>query len=63
MALQATARSTALNASADIDSFLAEVQTRAYRMANYAIRDPDEAMDIVQDAMIKLVSSYADRPA
>lgn len=32
-------------------------------MANYAIRDPDEAMDIVQDAMIKLVSSYADRPA
>lgn len=31
-------------------------------MAELATRDRDEALDIVQDAMVKLVQRYADRP-
>lgn len=29
----------------------------------YAVRDADSALDIVQDAMLKLTEKYADRPA
>jgi RNA polymerase sigma-70 factor, ECF subfamily len=29
----------------------------------YAVRDEDTALDIVQDAMLKLTEKYADRPA
>lgn len=29
----------------------------------YAVRDEDAALDIVQDAMLKLTEKYADRPA
>ena len=29
----------------------------------YAVRDEDTAVDIVQDAMLKLTEKYADRPA
>ena len=29
----------------------------------YAVRDEDAALDIVQDAMLKLTENYADRPA
>ncbi|MES1195809.1 MAG: RNA polymerase sigma factor, partial [Steroidobacter sp.] len=46
-----------------LDKFLASVEKRAFQMARMAIRDADEAMDIVQDAMIKLASNYASRPS
>ena len=29
----------------------------------FAVRDEDAALDIVQDAMLKLTESYADKPA
>jgi len=45
-----------------INRFLAEVERRALRFAEIAIRDADEAMDLVQDAMIKLVRNYAGKP-
>jgi RNA polymerase sigma-70 factor (ECF subfamily) len=32
------------------------------RIAEIAVRDRDEAMDLVQNAMIKLVNNYASRP-
>lgn len=43
--------------------FLAEVERRAYRHAAYTVRDDQAALDIVQDAMLKLAEKYLDRPA
>ncbi len=45
-----------------MDDFLASVERRAFRMAEFATRNADEALDIVQDAMIRWVSNYAARP-
>lgn len=53
----------ALDSGALIEAFLREVQARAYRIALVSIRDRGEALDIVQDAMIRLVRRYADRPS
>lgn len=46
-----------------LDKFLAEVERRAFRMAQVALRDADDAMDVVQDAMLKLARSYGTRPS
>lgn len=46
-----------------MESFLAEVERRAFRIARYGVRDDDEALDLVQDAMLKLVRNYASKPA
>jgi RNA polymerase sigma-70 factor (ECF subfamily) len=46
-----------------LSSFLAEVERRAFKQAMYAVRDEDAALDIVQDAMLRLTEKYADRPA
>lgn len=47
----------------EMDQFLASVERRAFKQAAYAVRDDHTAFDIVQDAMLKLVKSYPDRPA
>lgn len=47
----------------ELDGFLAEVERRAFRQAAYAVRDDHQALDIVQDAMLKLAQSYGHRPA
>ena len=51
-----------LQGERQLNQFLTEVERRALRIAEIAVRDRDEALDIVQDAMIKLARNYADRP-
>lgn len=46
-----------------LSAFLAEVERRAFKHAMYAVRNEDAALDIVQDAMLKLAEKYGDRPA
>src|SRR5260370_16861386 len=47
----------------ELERFLAEVERRAFRIAQVSLRDPDDALDVVQDAMLKLARSYASRPS
>jgi len=47
----------------ELSDFLAEVERRAYKQALFAIRDDHLALDIVQDAMLKLAEKYSGRPA
>ena len=53
----------ALATQKELSDFLAEVERRAYKQALFAVRDDHGALDIVQDAMLKLAEKYADRPA
>lgn len=51
-----------LNGAATLDRFLASVERRAFRIAQMALRDRDEALDVVQGAMLRLARSYGGRP-
>ena len=46
----------------EISALLADVERRAFKQAMYAVRDEDAAVDIVQDAMLKLTENYAGKP-
>jgi RNA polymerase sigma-70 factor, ECF subfamily len=46
----------------EISAFLAEVERRAFKQAMFAVRDEDVALDVVQDAMLKLTEKYSDKP-
>ncbi|HEX5307398.1 MAG TPA: RNA polymerase sigma factor [Dyella sp.] len=48
---------------ATLDAFLAQVERRAFRMAELQLGHREEAFDAVQDAMLRLVRSYRDKPA
>ncbi|MCC7257822.1 MAG: RNA polymerase sigma factor [Gammaproteobacteria bacterium] len=45
-----------------MERFLADVERRAFRIARLAVGDRDDALDIVQDAMLRLVRHYATAP-
>jgi RNA polymerase sigma-70 factor (ECF subfamily) len=47
----------------ELSDFLKSVDKRAFKRTVFAVRQDDAALDIVQDAMIRLAEKYADRPA
>ncbi len=47
----------------ELSDFLAGVEKRAFKQAVYAVRKDESALDIVQDAMIKLAEKYGDKPS
>ena len=47
----------------ELSDFLKSVEKRAFKRAIYAVRSDDAAVDIVQDAMVRLAEKYSDRPA
>ncbi|MCE5231693.1 MAG: RNA polymerase sigma factor [Mizugakiibacter sp.] len=49
--------------AATLEGFLAGVERRAYRVAEIALGHREDALDAVQDAMLRLVRSYAGKPA
>ena len=53
----------ALASEHELSAFLKSVEKRAFKRAVFAVRDEDAALDVVQNAMIKLAENYADRPA
>ena len=53
----AEARSRALN------DFLASIELKAFKIAQAGLRNEDDALDAVQDAMLQLARAYADRGA
>jgi RNA polymerase sigma-70 factor (ECF subfamily) len=52
----------ALDSTRELDRFLAGVERRAFRLAEIALRDAEDALDVVQDSMLQLATRYADRP-
>jgi RNA polymerase sigma-70 factor, ECF subfamily len=46
-----------------LDNFLAGIERRAFRMAEFATHNRDDALDLVQDAMLQFVRRYRERPA
>lgn len=53
---------TPLASDKELTDFLKSVEKRAFKRTAYAVRDDDAALDIVQDAMIRLAEKYSDRP-
>lgn len=52
-----------LERKGELERFLASVEQRAFRIARITLRDDDDALDAVQDSMLKLARRYADRPS
>jgi RNA polymerase sigma-70 factor, ECF subfamily len=48
--------------SQELSDFLHQVERRAFKQTAYAVRDEHAALDIVQDAMLKLAEKYPDKP-
>ncbi|HEX9024190.1 MAG TPA: RNA polymerase sigma factor [Geobacteraceae bacterium] len=51
-----------MEATEELNSFLAGVERRAFKMALLATANSDDALDVVQDAMLAFVKRYASRP-
>ena len=47
----------------ELEAFLRTIASRAFRIARFSLRDDADALDAVQEAMIRLARNYGDRPA
>lgn len=52
-----------LASARELSDFLASVERRAFKHAAYNVRDDEVALDLVQDAMMRLAEKYHERPA
>jgi RNA polymerase sigma-70 factor, ECF subfamily len=46
----------------ELSDFLASVERRAFKQSVFSVHDDEAALDIVQDAMMRLAEKYATRP-
>lgn len=53
----------ALTSHAALSDFLASIERRAFKQAMFAVQNQETALDIVQDAMMKLAEKYGNRPS
>ena len=53
---------THLATKKELSDFLASVERRAFKQCVYSVHDEEAALDIVQDAMMRLAEKYSDRP-
>lgn len=58
-----TTRRLPLATRKELSDFLAAVERRAFKQALFAVRDDQFALDVVQDAMMKLSEKYPARPS
>ena len=61
--LQSEPRGVSLTELKSLERFLKASERRAYKMAEIATGNREDALDILQDAMCKLVEKYSDRDA
>ena len=47
----------------ELSEFLAGVERRAYKQALFSVQNQESALDLVQDAMLKLAEKYGDHPS
>lgn len=59
---EAAAEEAVIRLPETLDEFLAGVERRAFRMAELALGHREDALDVVQETMIKLLQ-YRDKPA
>jgi RNA polymerase sigma-70 factor (ECF subfamily) len=55
-------RESTQDAARALETFLASVERKAFRIAQIALRHEADALDVVQDAMLQLSTRYAARP-
>jgi RNA polymerase sigma-70 factor, ECF subfamily len=55
-------RDSTQDAARALETFLASVERKAFRIAQIALRHEADALDVVQDAMLQLSTRYAARP-
>ncbi|MGH8401735.1 MAG: RNA polymerase sigma factor [Gammaproteobacteria bacterium] len=51
-----------MDTSARLNAFFSGVERRAFRIAQMTLRDTEDALDAVQEAMLQLARRYAQRP-
>lgn len=53
----------ALTSHVALSAFLASIERRAFKQTMFAVQNQETALDIVQDAMMKLAEKYGNRPS